>query len=223
MKGPPAVRNKQFPMGIPGLRGRLASRLQQSNAMFMFALRRLEWRIKNWGFAVLEHPRRSWGWLFSLALSLLRTKGIFFTVVWNCCHGGRRKKAAGLLYNIPHLHHALHAEDCQGHQDGELLSFQVHEDANGSLHFDTEEEAEYPFNFCWVYAGAIKAAVREWSLMSIPVTLSIRSQWVENMLLHCATKLLARQSITDEIMPTLFNLLNSMVPGACSCSLDLCF
>ena len=50
--------------------------------------------------------------------------------------------------------------------------------------------------------------------MSIPVTLSIRSQWAENMLLHCATKLLARQSITDEIMPTLFNLLNSMLPGS---------
>ena len=90
----------------------------------------------------------------------------------------------------------------------------MRQDDNGLLVFDSEEEAEYPFRLCLAYAGAVKAALRDWALESIPPTLSVRAQWVENMLLHCATKLLAKQSITDEVMPTLMHLLDSMSPGA---------
>ena len=89
--GPPAVRSEEYPMGNPDLRGRMAWKVRQSNAMFLHSLKRLEWRLKNWGFAVAEHPWRSWGWRFPLAISLLNTWGVFFTVVWNCCHGGKRK------------------------------------------------------------------------------------------------------------------------------------
>ena len=211
--GPQAVRSEEYPMGFPNLRGRILHRVRQSNSMFMHALRRLEWRVKNWGFAVLEHPVNSLGFYFPLAVKLLLTKGVFFTIVWNCCHGGRRRKGSGLLHNIPQLHAALHSEECAGHEDGELLPYEVNVNEDGTLLFDTESEAEYPFGLCQAYAQAVKSAVKEWSLQSIPVTLSLRSEWLENTLLHHATKLLAKQSITSEVMPSLVSLLESMVPG----------
>ena len=214
--GPPALRSKEFPLGLPwALRmPRHKLRLDMSNKMFNFSLRRLEWRIMNWGFAVVEHPLNSLGWWFPLALRLFKTRGIFFTIIWNCCFGGKRQKGTGLLHNIPHLHAALHSPQCQGQHAFELLDYRVAENSDGSLRFDTEEEAEYPFEFCLAYAKSIKAAIREWSLLSIPPSLSLRSKWVEDMLLNNATKLLARKDIADDVMPTLIDLLNGMEPGA---------
>ena len=214
--GPQALRSEEFPLGLPSAlkRPRCRERLVRSNAMFNFSLKRLQWRLANWGFGCLEHPLNSLGWWFPIAVQLLRTKGIFFTVIWNCCHGGRRKKGTGLMHNMPLLHAALHSPQCLGYHDHELLEYGVKETADGSLLFDTEEEAEYPFSLCLAYAKAVKATIREWSLMSIPPSFSLRARWMEDMLLNHATKLLSKQEVTDDIMPTLVDLLQGMEPGA---------
>ena len=107
----------------------------------------------------------------------------------------------------------------------ELLDYRVAENSDGSLCFDTEEEAEYPFEFCLAYAKSIKAAIREWSLFSIPPSLSLRSKWVEDMLLNNATKLLACKDIADDVLPTLIDLLTMVWspvqnPNTCTSSYE---
>ena len=88
MAGPQLVRNERYPLGFPWLRGRMAQRVQRSNEMAQHSLERLKWRVENWGFCAVEHPRNSWLWKFPLAQWLQELPGVYFTVWWNCCHGG---------------------------------------------------------------------------------------------------------------------------------------
>ena len=210
--GPQAVRSSEFPMGIPSLRSGMRLRVKNSNQMFMHALRRLQWRLENYGFAVVEHPINSWGWQFPLALLLLRTFGVFFTIVWNCCHGGRRKKGTGLLHNCPQLHARLHSDYCPGHRPGELLDYLVTTGPMGNLVFDTEEEAEYPFPLCLGYSQAVQEALKEWSGTTIPAGLSDQSTWMLDMLSH-ATKRLSDEKVAEVVWPILKNLVATMCPG----------
>ena len=213
LRGPQAVRSPEHPLGLPSLRGEMKQRVKQSNMMFMHALKRLLWHIQNWGFAAVEHPLNSLGWHFPLAKQLLATLGVFFTIVWNCCLGGRRKKGTGILHNCPQLHHALHAEYCPGHPPGELLDYTVNWDTSGALVFDTESEAEYPFRLCVAYAQAVQAAVKEWQSIALPATLSDQADWLVNSFRHGATKRLAEHQVSDVVTPILMRLVNSMKPG----------
>lgn len=211
--GPQAVRSSDYPMGLPTLRSSMRRRVRESNLMFMHSLRRLLWRVQNYGFGVVEHPLNSWGWWFPLALMLLKIPGVFFTVVWNCCHGGQRKKGTGLLHNCPQLHARLHSEHCQGHNDGALLDYSVAMDPGGRLVFDTEKEAEYPFLLCLGYAEAVQAALKEFKSTSIPSGISDQSVWMLDMLKHGSTKRLAEEKVSKAVWPVLKHLIRTMCPG----------
>lgn len=213
VQGPQAVRSPDFPLGLPNLRGEMKERVKKSNAMFMHALKRIHWRSQNWGFAAAEHPLNSLGWHFPLAKQLLATIGIFFTIVWNCCNGGKRKKGTGILHNCPQLHHALHSEYCAGHAPGELLDYTVGRDSSGSLVFDTESEAEYPWGLCLAYAQSVQAALKEWQATTLPATLSDQNEWLLNSLRYGATKRLAKYQVSDVVAPILMRLIESMQPG----------
>eukprot|EP00438_Fugacium_kawagutii_P022495 Skav233625 [mRNA] locus=scaffold492:3166:11578:+ [translate_table: standard] len=54
------------------------------------------------------------------------------------------------------MYNALHRPECPGHPW--LRPYEVHETSEG-LRFDTEEEAEYPWDFCVAYAKALKQVV----------------------------------------------------------------
>ena len=60
----------------------------------------------------------------------------------------------------------MHKTTCGGH-DG-LKPFEVHELEDGGLSFDTEKEAEYPFELCEVYSGATSAYFKELNRDLIP-------------------------------------------------------
>ena len=70
-----------------------------------------------------------------------------------CCFGGRREKWYPLPGNLPTLNLHLHKE-CPGHQG--LLGYEVTENADGTLTYATEEEAEYPCKLCQCYAVALR-------------------------------------------------------------------
>ena len=57
LAGPQAVRSALHPLGFPNFSRSMQGRVDRSNAMAMYALNRLEWRTRNWGFAVVEHPK----------------------------------------------------------------------------------------------------------------------------------------------------------------------
>ena len=113
--GPQAVRNKEFPLGYPWLRGKMAERVSKSNSMAQHSLERLKWRVLNWGFCVIEHPLNSWLWEFPLARWLQELPGVYFTVWWNCCYGGDRIKGCALLHICRELREWLHCPECKGH------------------------------------------------------------------------------------------------------------
>ena len=149
IEGPRAMRSDDYPLGLPWLPGHAQARIRRSNDMFTFSLNRLKRRLKSLGVAVIEHPFRSFGWQFPLALELFNCFSVFFTIFWSCCFGGSRKKGTAFLHNCPHLHKALHQPECLGHNL--LKTYEVHELSDGSLRFDTEFEAEYPWGLCQAY------------------------------------------------------------------------
>ena len=148
-----AMRSDDCPLGLPWLPGHAQARIRRSNDMFTFSLNRLKRRLKSLGVAVIEHPFRSFGWQFPLALELCDCFSVFFTIFWSCCFGGSREKGTAFLHNCPHLHKSLHQLACLGHDF--LKTHEVHELFDGSLRFDTELEAEYPWGLCQAYAKAI--------------------------------------------------------------------
>ena len=70
IEGPRAMRSDDYPLGLPWLPGHAQARIRRSNGMFTFSLNRLKRRLKSLGVAIIEHPFRSFGWQFPLALEL---------------------------------------------------------------------------------------------------------------------------------------------------------
>ena len=210
LAGPQPVRNKTYPLGFPWLRGRMAQRVERSNGMALHSLERLRWRVQNWGFCVIEHPQNSWLWSFPLARWLLALPGVYFTVWWNCCHGGDRVKASALLHNCRELHMALHQEECPGHTD--KLDYKVRRLADGSLEFDTAQEAEYPFGFCQAYAQVVREALSAWHKAELPAEVSARSTWVADALAN-STKRLQRSEVQLHVAPQVLRMLRAMEKG----------
>jgi len=212
VKGPQQVRDAVWPLGFPWLTElKLIERVRRSNDMFAFALDRLQWRLVNWGFASIEHPVNSWGWLFPQAVVLKGLDGVFFTIVYHCCHGGRRYKGSGILHNCPALHVALHQEEpCPGHEW--LLPFSVEKGPGEGLVFDTKEEAEYPVGLCEAYAAAMAHALDVLESRSLPAEISLRPTWVCQEL-SSATKRLALQGTSAAVADALCRMLAGMEPG----------
>ena len=87
IEGPKAVRSEKYPLGLPWLPPHTQVRVRKSNAMFRYSLRRLHFRLRNAGVAVIEHPVRSFGRKFTEAIELSNS-WILPQSVWNCCFGG---------------------------------------------------------------------------------------------------------------------------------------
>lgn len=100
----------------------------------------------------VEHPWNSWMWEMKPSKDLQQDSHAFAKGS-ACCWGGRREKWYGVLTNSHLLMAAINHPDCPGHTG--LLDYEVTENPDGSLHYPTEEEAEYPMQFCHAYAEGI--------------------------------------------------------------------
>jgi hypothetical protein len=107
----------------------------------------------------VEHPYNSWLWYFSLIEELERA-GYTFAVGTNCCWGGDREKWYALLNNAPEIQQELDVPVCRGHEG--LRGYEVSRNRDGSLHFATEEEAEYKPQWCEAYARGLKRQLHPW-------------------------------------------------------------
>ena len=72
----------------------------------------------------------------------------------------KRSKGSTLLPHCPVCHHALHCPVHQGHQEGDLLPYKVHQLEDGRLVCDIEEKAEYPFALCFKSSEAVEVALQ---------------------------------------------------------------
>ena len=115
-----------------------------------------------------------------------------------------------LLHNCPALHHALHQESCPGHTG--LDTYGVVERSNGSLYFNTNEEATYPVGFCAAYAPAESHALREWTYNVLPQSPEDREGWLRQQLAQATARLQQFQT-QEEAVTTIITLLDHMVPG----------
>ena len=93
-----------------------------------------------------------------------------------------------------------------------MKPFEVHELSDGRLSFDIEEEAEYPFKLCEVYASATAAYFKEIKGEHIPAAPSQRAGWILNKLL-LSTKHLTKSEVLDVVLPELTLLINSLFKG----------
>ena len=189
----------------------MQARIRRSNDMFTFSLDRLKRRLKSLGVAVMEHPFRSFGWQFPLALELLNCFSVFVTICRSCCFGGSRKKGTAFLHNCPHLHEALHQPECLGHNF--LKTYEMHELSDGSLRFDIELEAEYPWGLCQAYAKAAKAYFSDMNLEVIPTAPGSRGSWILGKLLASA-KHLHEAGVLQEVLPELDALVQNLSRGS---------
>ena len=71
-----------------------------------------------------------------------------------------------LLHNNPSLHARFHNGDEPLYQ-GDLLPYEVHQLEDGSIYFDTSEEAEY-LGFCTCYAEVVEHTFREITFQLLP-------------------------------------------------------
>ena len=190
--------------------GNLAARVRRSNAMARFSLSRLKWRVLNWGKACIEHPGRSWMWELPEAKALRSMEGVFFTEYWACCVGGERPKRQALLHNSARLHALLHLPICPGHVG--LKTFEIHEDAAGSLTFDTEAEAEYPALLCELAASVVAQDLAELQQQALPAAPSNQPGWLHAALL-ASTKKLGQAAVRQQVVPKLLQVVAGMERG----------
>ena len=68
--------------------------------------------------------------------------------------------AAALLNNSPCIQEELHRPECPGHAG--LKGYGATRNQDGSLHFATEEEAEYKDAWCAAYARGLRRQLADW-------------------------------------------------------------
>ena len=145
--GPPPLRDKRFPDGLPPnrlsaknlLRVRSANRLYK----FMMVLILMLPANKVW---TIENPLRSWLWATSYIRAIKRRLRTFFGRFDMCMFGGKRFKKTGILTNCKHVM-SFQATCDNRHKH---IPFKVR-----SGKFDTSLEAEYPTRFCKVLTRAV--------------------------------------------------------------------
>ncbi len=210
VKGPQAVRSEAEPWGISKVSKDDAVKVRQDNKMARRALRGLKEGHSSGRFVSLEHPYSSYLWNTDEAKALMGHPGFFVSEYSHCCYGGRRVKWTRLLHNVRALHEALHKPVCEGHPD--LLGYQVHQDEEGNLNFDTAEEAEYPWEFCKCYAAAAKAEMLK--LLPAPVgsaELSLQNQLFTQI--RGATRGLQDEGFVKFVCDGVLKLLETMNSG----------
>jgi hypothetical protein len=185
-------RTVDHPLGLPWLSDiSLIKALRQENDTVLFALSRLEWRLKNWGFAVIEMADDSWAWCFPQTKRIMDLKGVFCTKLWGCCVGKAAPGLSWLLHNCPVLHRALHKDLCG------CTPFVV---SSANKGFES------------LYGSAMAYALKKFNKATLPICPSLRPSWVRSELLH-ATKRLAENNTSAEVADALCRMLLTMVPG----------
>ena len=114
-------RTRDHPLRVPWLDAGLVAEFRKSNAQYIFALRRLEWRLMNWGFACIFLPTSSWCWEIPLAGRLLKSVGVFVSIPCQRSRNEEDEKAA-LVRNCPALHAAIHNSSLASPLWGEMIN-----------------------------------------------------------------------------------------------------
>ena len=200
-------------MGFKNVNNHMKVRLRQSNNMALKGLKRLEAAGQNNLYESLEHPLRSWLWEFTVAKRLVadsfrESRGS------HCCFGGQRKKEFQFLNNIPALRLFIE-RDCPGHTD--LLPYQVVEDDDGTLIYDTEKETEYLWELCMQYARGLKEQLQHDNRLA-PIKLDQRAKWFSQEL-ALSTERLGVPQVNAAISQELAYLEATVRPREESCHL----
>ena len=99
--------------------------------------------------------------------------------------------------------------DCPGHAG--LRTYEVEEMPDGTLRFDTEEEAEYPWEMCVAYARAVKDQIEADGQFEAAVTEAREAHYLEEMAL--ATNRLAESDVAGPMAANLALREHHMVKG----------
>lgn len=210
VQGPKALRSPEHPWGIKNLGKADQIKVRQGSSMAKRSIQGCKEAHLGHRFFSLEHPWGSHMWETDEAKELCRLEGVFVTCYSHCCFGGRRTKWQCLVHNCPELHHALHQPRCDGHSD--LLRYEVHERADGSLAFDTEGEAEYPWQWCVAYARALRQALRE----KCPAPVGLRDLTLQNAIfsaLKCSTRGMQNDEVARAAAEEVYTVVSLMTPG----------
>ena len=208
--GPKALRSKDQPWGLKSLTKNEQIKVRQGNSMAKRAIAGCKDAFLCRRYASLEHPWGSHLWSTDEAKELYETEDVFVTCYSHCCFGGKREKWQCLVHNCGEIHNELHKPVCPGHEG--LLNYQVHERNDGTLEFDTEGEAEYPWRWCVAYARGLKLALMRKS----PWPVGLRDLTMENAIfsaLKKATKGMQNDDVARATAKQVHKMVEAMVPG----------
>ena len=209
-QGPKALRSEDQPWGIKNLGKGDQIKVRQGNSMAKRAIQGCKEAFLGHRFASLEHPWGSHLWKTGEAMELYQMDEVFVTCYSHCCFGGKRTKWQCLVHNCPHLHRALHRPRCEGHRD--LLSYEVRQRSDGTLAFDTESEAEYPWQWCLAYSRALRQALRE----KCPAPVGLRDLTLQNAIfsaLKCSTRGMQNDEVALAAAKEVYSVVSQMTPG----------
>ena len=172
-------------MGFPWLSGDMKARLRKSNTMAIKSLKRGA-ECQSQGIShTVENPWNSWMWEMQPAKQL-EADSHPYACSSACCFGGAREKWTGVLANSQTVALAVHKPNCPGH-DG-LRSYEVEERPDGTLHYPTEEEAEYPWKWCQQYAQGFLQDFNQQGFIEDTCRQG-RLAWLESELAQATTRL----------------------------------
>lgn len=210
VQGPKALRSADQPWGIKTLGKADQIKVRQGNSMGRRSILGCKEAYRGHRFFSLEHPWGSHLWKTDEAEELCAFDGVFVTCYSHCCFGGRRTKWQCLVHNVPQLHAALHKPRCNGHAD--LLRYEVHERADGSLAFDTEDESQYPWQWCLAYAKALKQALKE----KCPSPVGVKDLTLQNAIfsaLKCSTRGMQNDEVARSAALEVYATVSMMTPN----------
>lgn len=209
IRGPQPVRDQHHLMGLPNLKGEMRARLRRSNTMALKPLKRAEQVVQRHTpqHITIEHPYGSWLWEFTL-VKRLEEQGLFHAVGSSCCFGGLREKWFSFFGTSEEVRARLQVV-CPGHQG--LLPYTVEQRADGSLHYPTEEESEYPWGLCLAYARGLKSQLDKEKVFD-KVQREAREAWYEDQL-QKSTHRLQAESVLVPMAKYLTRMEFQMRPG----------
>ena len=169
---PAPLRSAEYPLGIPGITGLNAVKVEKANTLYRLGLEILLYLDSRGIVVSIENPFSSYLWAALIQLTLqhsLQAMRVYNKMEMvrfhSCCHGSRRKKDTGWL-STPRVYTALQAT-CQGDHEHDPwgVSWQM-----GQWKFDTSSEASYPQLLAQRAASCLveHASSANWSLSKQP-------------------------------------------------------
>ena len=144
-RGPPPLRSRAHPDGIPGLAGAKWARLQSANLLYSFTAKVIKECLKKNIPFTIESPSRSRFWDTSFWQLVVDEYGdsLYIVDFQSCAFGGQRPKWTRLVSN--RFEFTVLAKECPGNNAHLPWGYAP----AGSAHtFSTAEEAEYPTGLC---------------------------------------------------------------------------